>query len=65
MITDPDLFEFSTGRVEVLATGEDVGRTLFVPDDSGPHRIVSDLDEDRVPALISERMLAAAREARA
>jgi purine nucleosidase len=65
MITDPDLFEFSTGRVEVLTTGEDVGRTVFAPDDSGPHRIVSDLDEDRVPALISERMVAAARAARA
>jgi purine nucleosidase len=54
MLTDPELFTFATGRIEVDPTG----LTRFTPGD-GPHRIVADLDTDRAGRRIVERILTA------
>jgi purine nucleosidase len=56
MMVEPDLFTFSTGRVEVAPDG----RTHFTQADSGPHRIVTDLDPTKVARRIVDRILAAA-----
>lgn len=53
-LTDPDLFTVATGRIEVDAAGF----TRFTPGD-GPHRIVADLDTERVVRRIVDRILAA------
>ncbi|MEU4394892.1 nucleoside hydrolase [Kribbella sp. NPDC023855] len=55
MMVEPELFSFATGRIVV----EDDGRTRFAPDPAGPHRIVTDLDPERVTRRIVDRMLAA------
>ncbi|TCC46695.1 nucleoside hydrolase [Kribbella capetownensis] len=54
MLTDPDLFTFATGRIEV----DEAGITSFTPGD-GPHRIVADLDAERVAQRIVDRILVA------
>ncbi len=56
MLTDPELFAFATGRIEVDPTG----LTRFTPGD-GPHRIVTDLDTDRVATRVVDRILTACR----
>jgi purine nucleosidase len=56
MMVEPDLFTFATGRVEV---GSD-GRTEFTQDDTGPHRIVTDLAPAKVARRIVDRILACA-----
>jgi len=55
-LTDPDLFTFASGRIEV----DSGGLTRFSPGD-GPHRIVADLDTDGVVRRIVDRVLAACR----
>ncbi len=55
MMVEPELFSFATGMVVV----EDDGLTRFTPDPNGRHRIVTDLDPDRVARGIADRMLAA------
>lgn len=50
--TTPELFTFDTGTITVTPDG----RTLFAPDESGPHRIVSDLDIDAVTAEMTRRL---------
>lgn len=57
MLTDPELFTFATGRIEVDPTG----LTRFTPGD-GPHRIVADLDTGRVGRRIVDRILTACRD---
>lgn len=54
MITDPGLFTFTAGTITVRPDG----LTRFAPGD-GPHRIVTDLDEDRVVPVLVERLVAA------
>jgi len=63
MITHPECFAFRSGRVAVDTIGNSAGLTSFTPDASGPHQIVTDLDEARVSELISSRMLAVAQQA--
>ena len=53
-LTDPELFTFATGRIEV----DPEGFTRFASGD-GPHRIVTDLDSERVGRRIVDRILAA------
>jgi purine nucleosidase len=55
MMVEPDLFTFSTGRVEVAPDG----RTHFTADPTGPHRIVTDLDPTQVARRIVARILTA------
>jgi purine nucleosidase len=55
MLTDPDLFTFATGRIEVDADGF----TRFTAGAGGPHRIVTDLDTARVARRIVDRILTA------
>lgn len=55
MLTNPELFEFTTGEIAVGADGV----TGFEPGAGGPHRIVTDLDESAVAARIVDRILAA------
>jgi purine nucleosidase len=55
MITDPELFTFAAGTVTV----RDDGVTRFAPGE-GPHQIVTDLDEERVVAVIVERLITTA-----
>ena len=55
MLTDPELFTFATGRIEV----DDAGFTRFTPGIDGPHRIVTDLDTEQVPRRIVDRILVA------
>lgn len=54
-MVEPELFSFATGRIVV----EDDGLTQFTADPEGPHRIVTDLDPERVARGIVDRMLAA------
>jgi purine nucleosidase len=54
-LTDPDLFTFATGRIEV----DPAGFTRFTPGE-GPHRIVADLEIERVVRRIVDRILVAA-----
>jgi inosine-uridine nucleoside N-ribohydrolase len=54
MMVEPELFSFATGRIVV----EDDGLTRFTAG-AGPHRIVTDLDPERVARRIVDRMLAA------
>lgn len=54
-MVEPELFSFATGRILV----EDDGLTRFAADPAGPHRIVTDLDPERVTRRIVDRMLAA------
>jgi purine nucleosidase len=54
MLTDPELFTFATGRIEV----DGDGFTRFTPG-AGPHRIVTDLDTEQVPHRIVDRILVA------
>jgi purine nucleosidase len=54
-LTDPDLFTFATGRIEV----DPAGFTRFTPGE-GPHRIVADLDIEPVVRRIVDRILVAA-----
>lgn len=54
MLTDPELFTFATGRIEVDPTG----LTRFTPGD-GPHRIVTDLDPGTVARRVVDRILSA------
>ena len=56
MLTDPDLFMFATGRIDV----DPAGFTRFTAGE-GPHRIVADLDTDRVVRRIVDRILVAAQ----
>jgi purine nucleosidase len=56
MLTDPGLFTFSAGRIDVDAAD---GVTTFTPDPDGPHRIVTDLDVPAVSGRIVDRILAA------
>jgi purine nucleosidase len=56
MLTDPDLFTFTTGRIEV----DEAGFTRLSPG-GGPHHIVSDLDTERVAQRILDRILTACR----
>ncbi|GAA0623284.1 nucleoside hydrolase [Kribbella sandramycini] len=58
-ITDPELFTFTTGRIDV----DPAGATRFTPGD-GPHRIVSDLDAGLVARRIVDRILTACEGAR-
>jgi purine nucleosidase len=58
LLTDPDLFSFTTGRIEVDADGH----STFRPGATGPHRVVTDLDQVRVAGLIASRLVAATRE---
>jgi purine nucleosidase len=53
-LTDPELFTFATGRIEV----DPSGFTRFAAGD-GPHRIVTNLDIERVGRRIVDRILAA------
>jgi purine nucleosidase len=53
-LTDPELFTFSSGRIEV----DSEGFTHFAPGD-GPHRIVTDLDTEQVVRRIIDRILVA------
>jgi purine nucleosidase len=55
MLTDPDLFTFATGLIEVDADGF----TRFTAGAGGPHRIVTDLDTSRVARRILDRILTA------
>ena len=55
LMVEPELFSFATGRILV----EDDGLTRFAADPAGPHRIVTDLDPERVTRRIVDRMLAA------
>ncbi|ADB33548.1 Inosine/uridine-preferring nucleoside hydrolase [Kribbella flavida DSM 17836] len=55
MVTDPELFTFVTGRIDVDPTG----LTRFTPAATGPHRIVTDLDPRRVARRIVDRILTA------
>ena len=55
-LTDPDLFTFGSGRIEV----DSAGFTRFTRGD-GPHRIVVDLDSERVVRRIVDRVLSACR----
>jgi purine nucleosidase len=54
MMVEPELFTFSTGRIEVDASGF----TRFTPASDGPHRIVTDLDTARVGRRIVDRVVA-------
>ena len=54
MLTDPELFTFATGRIDV----DPAGMTRFTPGD-GPHRIVTDLDTGLVARRIVDRILTA------
>jgi inosine-uridine nucleoside N-ribohydrolase len=55
MLTDPDLFTFATGRIEV----DPAGFTRFTAGAAAPHRIVTDLDTARVARRIVDRILTA------
>ncbi|WP_328327986.1 nucleoside hydrolase [Kribbella sp. NBC_00382] len=55
MMVEPELFSFATGRIVV----EEDGLTRFTVEEGGPHRIVTDLDPERVARRIVDRMLAA------
>ncbi|MFC5266896.1 nucleoside hydrolase [Kribbella qitaiheensis] len=55
VLVEPELFTFSTGRVEVDLEGV----TRFTQDAGGPHRIVTDLDPAKVARRIESRILAA------
>jgi purine nucleosidase len=59
MLTNPQLFRFRTGHIEVETAGPRAGRTHFREDPSGPHRIVADLDPLAVGGQITDRVLAA------
>jgi purine nucleosidase len=54
-MVEPELFSFATGRIVV----EDDGLTRFSVEEGGPHRIVTELDPERVARRIVDRMLGA------
>jgi purine nucleosidase len=54
MVTDPELFTFASGRIDV----DPAGFTRFTPA-PGPHRIVTDLDAEQVARRIVDRILTA------
>ena len=54
-VAEAELFSFATGRILV----EDDGLIRFTADPAGPHRIVTDLDPERVTRRIVDRTIAA------
>lgn len=59
MIARPDLFDFETGTVRVVAAGDREGVTEFTRTTDGPHRIVVDFDFEEAATQIVERILSA------
>ncbi len=55
----PRLFTLARGRVTVVPTGTDEGRTAFVPDPTGPHSIVTDFDPREILHEMEVRILRA------
>jgi len=53
----PQLFTMTRGRVTVVPTGADEGRTGFVPDSSGPHSIVTAFDPREILDEMEARIL--------
>jgi len=54
-LVEPELFTFSSGRIEV----DSAGVTRFTQEAGGPHRIVTDLEPEQVAQRIASRILTA------
>jgi inosine-uridine nucleoside N-ribohydrolase len=49
---EPDLLHVERGRISVTVDGEELGRTTFTPDASGPVEIATGVDSDRAEQAI-------------